>query len=252
MHSITFDGTNSRAFCKLFVDGSNTFNAPERDIESIPIPGRNGELTIDNGRYKNMKVTYSAWIAENFNENAEKARNWLCRKTGYKILTDDYHPEEFRKARFVSGLNFSTIAGHEAGVTNLVFDCMPQRFLNSGLTPVSVVNGGQIENPSKMESLPLYELTIVGSGTSQLRLTRTGGGYSYVTIKIPAGETFPFVMYLDAELQRAYDGNNVSKDAYVTGTIPYIPGKVSSSSITVSYNTSVISGVTITPNWWIL
>lgn len=136
MHSFTFNGKNSREYCELFVSGGDTFNAPSRDIESIPIPGRNGELTIDHGRYLNTELIYSGWIAKDFFENARKARNWLCSTRGYKRLEDDYHTDEFRMARFIDGLQFNTIAGHVAGGLDIRFDCMPQRWLKSGEVPV--------------------------------------------------------------------------------------------------------------------
>lgn len=243
MHSFTFDGINSREYCKLFVSGGGTFDAPERDIESIPVPGRNGELTIDHGRYKNIVVSYSGWIAENFDENARKARNWLSSRKGYKILRDDYHTGEFRKARFINGLQFSTIAGHVAGLTSVSFDCMPQRFLNIGLTPVSVIRGGTITNPTDYESLPLIKVVLARAGTASLNV-----GEKSVTIVGSSDESYPLTLILDADLQLAKTNTTppVSKDYMIQGTIPAIaPGEN-----IVTYTQGTITEVTITPNWW--
>ena len=41
----------------LYVSGSGTFNAPERDVELVEVPGKNGSLVLDNGRFKNITVT---------------------------------------------------------------------------------------------------------------------------------------------------------------------------------------------------
>ena len=46
----------------VYISGKRVFDAPERDTESIKIPGRNGELTVDNGRYNNLELTYPAFI----------------------------------------------------------------------------------------------------------------------------------------------------------------------------------------------
>lgn len=48
---LIFGGECSKDF-GLYISGSGAFNAPERDIETVEVPGRNGSLIIDNGRYK--------------------------------------------------------------------------------------------------------------------------------------------------------------------------------------------------------
>ena len=54
---IVFAGKNLRDFGLVF-NGSGTHGAPLRDYTTVAIPGKNGELYIDNGRYMNTKVTY--------------------------------------------------------------------------------------------------------------------------------------------------------------------------------------------------
>ena len=81
-HYLYFAGRDSREF-GIYISGSGTFNAPERDIEFVSVPGRSGDLTIDNGRFLNVTGTYPAFIHQNFAENAAKARLWLQSLTGY-------------------------------------------------------------------------------------------------------------------------------------------------------------------------
>ena len=45
-----FDGKNSRDY-GIYISGSGTFNAPEMDITTVEIPGRNGDLTISNNGF---------------------------------------------------------------------------------------------------------------------------------------------------------------------------------------------------------
>ena len=52
----TFNGINSADY-GCYVADANQFDAPARDVESVNIPGMNGSLTIDNGRYLNMTLT---------------------------------------------------------------------------------------------------------------------------------------------------------------------------------------------------
>ena len=60
-----FDGVSSKDF-GVYISGSGTFDGAERDVSTVEIPGRNGELTLDNGRYKNRSMKYPAFIYRNF------------------------------------------------------------------------------------------------------------------------------------------------------------------------------------------
>lgn len=66
----------------IYISGPAVYNAPERDEEVIEIPGRNGSLTIDNGRFKNIDVRYPAFIRREFRKAAEAARQWRFLKVG--------------------------------------------------------------------------------------------------------------------------------------------------------------------------
>ena len=73
---LTFNGISSADY-GVYISGSGTFNAPARDESSVVVPGRNGELTIDNGRYNNISVEYPAFIYRGFNMNVDGLRNFL-------------------------------------------------------------------------------------------------------------------------------------------------------------------------------
>lgn len=52
-----FGGVNSLDYGVL-LDGSGTTTAPERDVMTVTIPGRSGDLLVDAGRWKNTTVSY--------------------------------------------------------------------------------------------------------------------------------------------------------------------------------------------------
>lgn len=237
MHSFTYDGINSRDYCELFVSGGGTFNAPERDIESISIQGRNGELTVDKNRYKNITVSYEAWIAKNFKVNAMKARNWLCAKPGYRRLEDDYHTDEYRMARFIGGINFETWASNgdiPVGDVTLEFDCMPQRWLKSGEQMIHLTASGPIINPTAMASKPL--ITVYGSGST---CTLTIGSASYTITNLNSDLT------LDSEIELAYKGTLATLSPNSVTKYPEIAPGLN----TISWSGG-ITAVDITPRWW--
>lgn len=232
-HSFSLDGVNCEVY-GIVCSGHNTYNAPERDIESIDIPGRNGALTIDNGRWKNIKVIYPASIVRGFQQAAQSARAWLCAASGYRRLEDDYNPDTYRMARFVAGLNFEMTPANDCGEVDITFDCMPQRWLKSGETAVSVASGEFVNNPTLFDALPI--ITVTGSGEGVLVIN----GQTVDIDEIDGSIT------LDCEAQRAYSGAE-ARDGDVTGAYPVLkPGANS-----VQYSGG-ITAVEIVPRWWTL
>ena len=96
-----FDGESSKNY-GIYITGEAVYNAPERDVEMITIPGRSGQFALDNGRFENIEVTYPAGIfadnETNFAEAVSDFRNLLCSRRGYVRLMDEYNPNEYRLA----------------------------------------------------------------------------------------------------------------------------------------------------------
>lgn len=162
--ALTFDGQTSRDY-GVFITGDAVYNAPERDVEMIDIPGRNGSFALDQGRFENITVTYPAGIyadnEEDFADAVSDFRNFLCSRSGYCRLEDDYNPDEYRLAIYKNGLDVSP-AQLRAGEFNISFECKPQRFLTSGETPESINDGETITNPTPFASSPLLEVGGLG------------------------------------------------------------------------------------------
>ena len=162
--ALSFDNTSSRNY-GVYITGQAVYNAPERDVEMISIPGRNGAFALDKGRFQNIEVTYPAGIfADNETDFAQAVsdfRNFLCSRKGYVRLTDEYNPNEYRMAIYKSGLEVEP-AQLKAGEFEITFDCQPQRYLTSGEAATTVANNGTMTNPTLFESSPLLEVTGYG------------------------------------------------------------------------------------------
>ncbi len=123
--ALKFDNVSSRTY-GVYITGEAVYNAPERDVEMITIPGRNGTFALDNGRFENIEVSYPAGIyadtEADFRQAISDFRNFLCSRKGYVRLQDEYNPDEYRMAVYKSGLDV-TPAMLRAGEFNIVFDC---------------------------------------------------------------------------------------------------------------------------------
>lgn len=220
----------------VFISGSGTYNAPERDASKVEIPGKNGNLTIDNGRYKNLTVKYPAFVVSNFSDNIEALRNYLLTQTGYVRLEDTYHPDEYRLGKISGGFTTKPVAQLIAGEFDLEFDCYPQRFLKSGEAAVEYTAAGTIINKYLTEAKPL--IRAYGTGSFSI------GG---VAVQILAADGYTDI---DCDLQEAYKdtlATNCNANIVLTnGVFPTL--KAGSNAITLSG----ITKLEITPRWWVL
>lgn len=165
-HSIIFGGVNSADF-GIYISGEGVFDAPKRAVEMIAVPGRNGEIALDQGYWENIEVTYPAFNYEEdldtFAERLSAFRNAICSLKGYQRLSDTFHPDEYRMAVYSEGLEVTPIKYNTAANFDLKFNCKPQRWLTSGETAVTVESGDTLTNPTPYDASPL--LMIEGYGT---------------------------------------------------------------------------------------
>ena len=235
---IIFDGKSLADF-KLYCSGDKTFSAPQRNVDLITIPGRNGSLVRDKGTFANITVEYSCWIPSNFRQNIEGLRNYLLSKAGYKRLEDTYDPDTFRLAVFQGPLDVSAYYSSTFGSFTLQFQARPERFLKSGETAIALSAGSNtITNPTLFKAKPLIEV----SGNDDASITV---GDKVITLTDNVSQ-----MFIDVENLNAYgpNGTNMNNKIEVTDKNKWF-------ELEPGVNTVYVSGFTyvnLTPRWWIL
>lgn len=226
-----YAGKNSTDF-GVWISGESTYTSPEKDVDAVTIPGKNGTLTIDNGRFHNIAVPYPAFIIDNFEQNFDAFKAFLGSVKGYAKLSDTYHPDYYRLARFSSSINPAMTQGNRHGQFTVTFDCDPRRFLKSGEKTMEFTAAGSIKNPTDFKALPM--LRVYGTGTVTI---------GDISITITAADVYTDI---DCEMQNAYKGstncnNNIE---LVNGNFPVLNPGVNNISI------STVSKLNIKPRWW--
>lgn len=191
--TFTFNGHNSAEY-GLFITGAAVHDGAAYDYEFIEIPGRNGDLILDNGRFHNLEVRYPAFVVDPAKMPAIRA--WLLGARGYHQLTDDYNPTEYRMACFAYSLQADPFALSAVNF-DLVFNCKPQRWQTAGEQPVTFAalysDGSQIISADTIIAGTLFNTgqTIIEDYNStagslfpdlvSVRFAGTGGGGAYTT-----------------------------------------------------------------------
>lgn len=145
IHTLTYNGTKSSDL-GVFVTGSGSFDAAELDVDKYEIPGRNGDLILSNNRYKNIEITYPAFIPKAFMDKAQNVRNWLRSSRVYARLEDTYDTDHYRLGIPTGVQSFEPANRNDGANFEMTFDCKPQRFLKSGETPETVEADVQTES----------------------------------------------------------------------------------------------------------
>ena len=226
---LTYDGKDCRDF-GVIVSSMNTHNAPQRVVEEIAIPGRNGTLTIDGGRFENITISYIAMILNNFNDNFDAFKAFLMSCKGYKRLEDSFNPAYYRLAKLHDVIEPSVITWDAAGKFEIPFDCDPRRFLKEGEEEITFTSSGKLFNPTYYDAKPL--LKVVGNGTITINSK---------TINVSNNSTY---VYIDLETLNAYTGTT-----NMNGNVSIPDGKVLSTGEN-NITLASVSSVVITPRWW--
>lgn len=241
LKGFTYDGIDSLDY-DLYITSGSVYDAPERVVDMIKVPGRNGTLAIDQGRFENINVEYDVYTKDRsqtvFAQNIRDFRNELCSRHTYLQLSDDYNPNEFRLGIYKSGLEIDADIDR-AGSIKLVFDCKPQRYLTSGQVSQTFTAAGSITNPTLFASSPLIVVTGFGD---------LGIGSQTLTIE---GDDSSQVVYIDCDIQEAWTMSggvqSPANDLIQNAGEAFPTLNQGANGISLGGN---ISRVVITPRWW--
>lgn len=228
---IWFNGKSGDDF-GLIVERYPEVSIPMRKHEKTSVPGRNGDILIQQDAFENVSQRYDIYISAEkprLTNVTHKVAEWLCVK-GYQRLEDSYFLDTFRLASFNGGIEIENIL-NRFGRATIEFDCKPQRFFKTGDFFLDLVNGQTLLNPSPFIAKPI--------------LVTTGSGEATITVN---NNTLTMTdcnnMTIDCDIMQIYrDG--VSKNNTISGNFFELPEGES----TISW-TGGITGIKLKPRWW--
>ena len=250
MGSIKFNGISSDDL-GLIVQFIPTYQYPEKEYETVTIPGRSGDLLVDKGTFKNVERTYS--FARVFGQNdkfvnvANSIVEWLHSADGYARLEDTYEPLYYREAVYKADGEMGNYYD-DATAIEVTFECKPQRWLIEGEQPVTVpvsssTHSGtkQITNPTTFPAKPTIIFTTIPGNTTTISIAGN--------TLIFASQTVAKTITIDCENMECYSGDTLynSSLSFRTGSFPVINGKAQ-----VTLTVQNVTNCQIIPRWWTL
>lgn len=235
LHSFTFNGVASSTY-GIYIKDKMVYGAPARSVSAITIPGRSGDLLIDNGRFENFRGWYDCYFIPNntyttLQSLSRAVKAWLNPTVNYYTLSDTYNVDYFRKVCFSSQLDFvETLL--KVGSAKIAFNCKPFLYLTTGLNTITLTQAGTVTNPELFPSYPYIKIT--GSGDVTLSI----GSASFILTAIgPSIE-------IDSEIMNVYRGATSLNSKMTSDGFPTLePG-----ANAISW-TGTVTKVEIIPRW---
>lgn len=239
-NSITFAGTDLGSEFGVYCNGDGTFGAPARSYTFVEVPGRNGSLVLDNGRYEDITVSYRCAMLRNFDTNIRRLRNFLGTQIGYQELRDTYHADEYRMGIWSGAFTPAVRPLLNRGEFTLSFRCKPQRFVDDNLAYV-YTESGYIQNPWRGEARPRIEVR----GTGRIVINN-------YPIVIRANDDY---MVIDCELMDCYSMSGTAaiprnSDVVMSSGFPVLKYGSNRVFIQTGGADDLIERVEIIPRWW--
>ncbi len=155
----------------LVIAQKNSYIGAQRDVTYTSVPGRDGDLIIDNGRYKNTNVKYKLSLINrkpyNFGDLSRLIKVWLLAEQGYFKLWDLYDERYFRLASYSNEANIEQEL-KQVGTLSLTFNAKPFKYSFEGQKPVIIDKPQALYNAEAFPSKPYIKIT--GSGDITLNI----------------------------------------------------------------------------------
>lgn len=253
VHHFEYNGIDSRDL-GVYIRTKQAYDKPQRDMSIVSVPGRDGDLVLDNGSYKNLDMTLGLRLivpqlssdkVTSFNYAYNRVVEWLKPTAEYLTYSDSYDPEYYRKAAIKSSFKV-TQKRYDVADFSVTFSCKPYKYRWGGDTVATLDSGSissiTIYNPEDYDSLPLIK--VYTAATYDPSTTRTHSfslnGVTYSITQINGNCT------IDSEMMNVYHGSiNKNKNYQQTAFPKLIPGTNTLSLI----GGGNVSKIEVTPRW---
>lgn len=191
MGSFTFNGVSSTTH-GLRVTSDYVINSTGNDVETVSVPGRDGDLLISKNRLKSVTIELPCTVlsSRKLTDAESDISNWL-NVDGYKDLTLSWDPDFIYRSAFIETFEIASLM-RQFGKVKLNFLTYPVKFYKQGRTTQTLSNGATVNGLGNVKANPV--ITLVGSGDCTLtingRKTKLGAVQNTITLDMQARQVF--------------------------------------------------------------
>lgn len=218
----------------------------QRDFEFVSVPGRDGDLIRDNGRYKNVEfersISFMPFITgRTASELSKSIIDWLAHFSSYQVYRETYNPGYFTRAVIT---NFDTVKRELPTLltSTLKFQRIPYWYSESGQQPREITAAETVSliNPEKSEAFMTIKIERINTSVGVCWFDYKGVSYQ---ITVPTSAQY-LIYDSDAKENWLYAADG-SRSFYNSLIFPALGTGESTITVTKVQNAKM----TITPNW---
>lgn len=198
-----YDGKSSEEFNIVIKSIKGRYDTPERDIETVIVPGRNGALHTDNRSYSTKKIEIEAYIKSDVSKYSRLINNWLYNNFDNKVLFFDDEYDIYYEGKCINKISFEETFKY-FNECKIIFECMPYKKLVDGDNNINItVSNSKLYNPTNFESEPTLKIY----GTGDITLTINSNNIhltnivEYVTIDSEIMDCYKDTMLMNNQMR---------------------------------------------------
>lgn len=191
MGTFTFNGVSSTTH-GLRVTNDYVINSTGSDVETVAVPGRDGDLLISKNRLKSVTLELPCTIlsTRKLTDAGSEISNWL-NVDGYKDLTLSWDPDFIYRSAFIETFEIAGLM-RQFGKVKLNFLTYPVKFYKQGRATQTLSNGATVNGLGNVNAKPI--ITLVGSGDCTLtingRKTKLKAVQNRITLDMQANQVY--------------------------------------------------------------
>lgn len=246
-YTIWLDG-KSNSDAGIVISSPLKLDGAVPNVKTHSIPGRNGDLHIYDGSFKNRKASVSAYVysKDGVKYSFSRVNEWIWGAKGYRRLETDDDLDHFMLARITNA------AAVDARIRKIApfainFDCKPQRFLKSGEEEIFVESGMRIYNPTSFPARPIIkiafaDLSMKPGSPGDGRVVLGDSVINVTGMQYGTGNNLEY----DSENDNAASSSGLNRNQHlsISGDVVLPEGET-----TITFDGGIIA-VRIIPRWW--
>lgn len=164
---IEFNGTRSDTL-GLRIINKVEHESTGHDIDTVAVPGRDGELLLSNGRLKSVEKSFPLRLESknNLTKSQEEISHWL-NVEGYRKLLLSWDPEFEYRAAFIKTFSIDEIL-RNFGNLKVNFLVHPIKYYKEGLVSKRITSGTILVGKGNICAKPIIKM--IGSGDCVLTI----------------------------------------------------------------------------------
>lgn len=221
-----YNGVSSKQF-NIGIKTAPIRTIPERRVNTIEVPFRDGSFTLDTGTYGTFTIDFECLVVGSFTpQHIRKIKRWLSEPFGKLQVSDELELEY--EAKMINKVDFEELVDN-TGSFLVTFECQPYGHYRQGLCLHSVSNNTEIHNETDTIALPYMK--IYGSG--DITVTLNGEPITFKGVSE--------YIEVDSELMECFKDNSLLNDKMI-GNFPIF-------RVGVNTIVSNASKIDILPRW---